>query len=97
MLFAVDAVSATDAWIVGLKGTATTWRAHSWRWDGSTWSSEPVPALPSGYRSLRAVDAVATDDAWAVGSSSDRRSGDDRPLERVGMADRSRPSIRQRR
>jgi hypothetical protein len=69
--FAVDAFSATDAWIVGLKGTATKWRAHSWRWDGSTWSSEPVPDLPSRNRSLRAVDAVATDDVWAVGSSSD--------------------------
>ncbi|MGZ5351395.1 MAG: hypothetical protein ACXWGA_14395, partial [Actinomycetota bacterium] len=49
---AVDAVSATEAWIVGLRGTATKWRAHSWRWDGSTWSSEPVPALSSRYRSL---------------------------------------------
>lgn len=68
--FAVDASSTTNAWIVGLGTTATKWRARSWLWDGSNWSTEVVPPLPSGAQSLGAVDAVAPDDAWAVGLSS---------------------------
>ena len=68
--FAVDASSTTNAWIVGAGIPATKWRARSWLWDGSTWSTEAVPPLPSGPQTLGAVDAVATDDAWAVGFSS---------------------------
>jgi hypothetical protein len=67
---AVDATSSTNAWIVGVRGSATSWRARSWLWNGSTFSSVPVPSLPTGSQTLGAVDAVAIDDAWAVGASS---------------------------
>ncbi len=70
VLFSVDASSTTNAWIVGVGMTATTWRARSWLWDGATWSAEAVPPLPSGPQSLASVDAVSTDDAWAAGLSS---------------------------
>ncbi len=67
---AVDATSATNAWIVGVRGSAASWRARSWLWNGSSFSSVPVPALPAGSQVLGAVDAVAIDDAWAVGGGS---------------------------
>jgi hypothetical protein len=53
-LFGVWAVSATDAWMVGLSGPR--------RWNGTSWSAVPAPM----FGTLNAVHGAGTN-AWAVG------------------------------
>jgi hypothetical protein len=66
----VTAISAHDAWAVGLyvhgvTGSNTPLTEH---WDGEAWSI--VPATPPALAgSLLAVDATSSADVWAVGSS----------------------------
>jgi len=75
-LHGVTAISASDAWAVGYYarrwGRMMPLAAH---WDGTTWSSVPVPApprvkdrnfFPEGFY-LSDVDAVAPSNVWAIG------------------------------
>ena len=68
-LRSVTAISARDAWAVGvLTDPATGFsRLLTQHWDGSGWAVVPAPTGIVG--SLLGVDAVATDDVWAVGSA----------------------------
>ena len=64
-LYGVSALSATDAWAVGVKSGHTL----SLRWDGAAWSRVPsLTPSSSDVRSaaLRSVSADSTTDAWAV-------------------------------
>ena len=69
----LTAVSPTDLWAVGQQtdasGTLVPLAEH---WDGSSWSTVPVPA-PAGSKdtALNAVYADSATDAWAVGSWTD--------------------------
>jgi len=67
-LNAVVAVSASDAWAVGLSrspgGPARTLVLH---WDGRRWAITPSPNAGPGDNSLVSVAAASVRDAWAVG------------------------------
>jgi hypothetical protein len=67
-LNAVVAVSASDAWAVGLSrspgGPARTLVLH---WDGRRWAITDSPNAGPGDNSLVAVAATSARDAWAVG------------------------------
>src|SRR5215468_7349752 len=67
-LNAVVAVSASDAWAVGLSrapgGPARTLILH---WDGRRWAIIPSPNVGSTDNSLVSVTAAGAADAWAVG------------------------------
>jgi hypothetical protein len=68
-LFAVDAVSANDAWAVGESLERGLQRGLTEHWDGSAWSI--VPSFYSGRgEELLGVAAVASGDVWAVGDTS---------------------------
>jgi len=64
----VAAVSASDAWAVGLSrspgGPARTLVLH---WDGRRWSITASPNAGPGNNSLESVAAASPKDAWAVG------------------------------
>lgn len=67
-LDSVVALSATDAWAVGLSrsmgGPARTLIMH---WDGRRWAIMASPNAGSGDNSLVSVAAASGRDAWAVG------------------------------
>lgn len=68
-LTAVDTLSSSDAWVVGLVGSYpfTTYAAH---WDGSSWTRSAT-LDPSSLDVLTAVSADSPTDVWAVGYGSD--------------------------
>src|SRR3954462_6005961 len=84
----VDAVSATDVWVVGDHragiGGYDTVAAH---WNGTTWTREPTSnGNPGGFNNLYGV-AAAGGTVWAVGSYVDRSSSINRRkliLQRAG-------------
>ncbi|MEA2550507.1 MAG: hypothetical protein QOE25_276, partial [Actinomycetota bacterium] len=60
------AVSTTDVWGLGTSlGNPST--AAAIHWDGSAWSSAPVPSLP-GEAEFNAAAAVSSTEVWGVGS-----------------------------
>jgi hypothetical protein len=67
-LNAVAALSASDAWAVGLSrspdGPARTLVLH---WDGRQWAITDSPNAGPGDNSLVSVAAISARDAWAVG------------------------------
>ena len=74
-LFAVAAVSASDAWAVGAVADAA--QSYALHWDGSAWSHVPTPD-PSTFRPVNlpvSVAALAHDDVWAVGSYNSSGGG----------------------
>ncbi|MAU00392.1 MAG: hypothetical protein CL608_24890 [Anaerolineaceae bacterium] len=69
----VAALSSSDVWAVGnASSPATGWwdQPLAFHWDGSNWSSVPVPAFGTTSQ-LNAVTAVAPNDVWAVGTTLD--------------------------
>jgi hypothetical protein len=64
-LFAVSAVSATDAWAVG--ATYYNGPVITMRWNGAAWNMAPGPNIGISGHSLRDVLAVSANDVWAVG------------------------------
>jgi hypothetical protein len=70
----IHALSATDVWAVGYKGTLsiTDYLPLTEHWDGLRWRIVPIsPPSTRGANILRAVSGTATDDMWAVGSKTD--------------------------
>ncbi|HWG98461.1 MAG TPA: hypothetical protein VNV66_03850 [Pilimelia sp.] len=70
----VDALSPSDVWAVGSTGghVSQPWaRPAVARFNGSTWSSVPTPALPDSAH-LRGVDGSSATNVWAVGEQSGR-------------------------
>ncbi len=69
-LLGVAAVSATDAWAVGLYGgvTGPNWQPLIVRYNGADWTLVPAPSTGSGAAQLNAITARAANDVWAVGS-----------------------------
>ena len=70
-LYAVTAISPTNAWAVGSQtastGAEVTFTLH---WNGRTWSEIPSPNpsdAASAQNELRSVAAVSPDNVWAVG------------------------------
>lgn len=71
VLEAVSAVSATDAWAVGVYNDGSTAdQTLILHWDGTTWSQVPSPDPGSSGNLLRGVAAVSATSAWAVGSDT---------------------------
>jgi hypothetical protein len=62
----VSAVSASDAWAVGLQRTETETTNLIMHWDGTSWT-RVRNALPGGPEQLFGVSARSATDAWAVG------------------------------
>ena len=67
-LNAVVALTASDAWAVGLsrapRGPGRTLILH---WDGRRWAIAPSPNVGPGNNGLVAVAAASANDVWAVG------------------------------
>jgi len=73
-LYGVAAISADDAWAVGL-GNSTDINhgvGLALHWDGTSWKVVRTPKVGSGANTLYAVAALASNDVWAVGESSDQ-------------------------
>ena len=72
-LSAIDARTASDVWAVGYRSPG----AQSMHWNGSAWTTVPMP-VPPGVGTMGAfdVEAIADDDVWAVGWWSGPDSGD---------------------
>jgi hypothetical protein len=74
-LYAVTAISETEAWAVGASHRGTDlWRTMAMRWDGRAWAIVETPTVGS-VSSLNAVAGVGHDDVWAVGETSTGRKG----------------------
>jgi hypothetical protein len=71
-LFAVEALSASDAWAVGSQisdpGGVFTPRPLALHWDGGSWTETSTPGGFNG--NLAASVAFGPDDVWAVGSKT---------------------------
>lgn len=65
---AVDARTATDAWIAGSTGTQAT----TWHWEGHSWGEVPIPDSASAGSRLTAVSSRTATDVWAVGGRGPR-------------------------
>jgi hypothetical protein len=86
----VDAVSATDVWVVGdHRAGIGGYDTVAARWNGTTWTREPTPnGNPGGFNNLYGV-AAAGGTVWAVGSYVDPSSPSNRRkliLQRVGSS-----------
>ena len=69
-LLAVVAISASEAWAVGDRhdpGTDTQ-QPLIMRWNGSAWSTYPLPAFPGDFARLNAIQAASATDVWAAGA-----------------------------
>jgi hypothetical protein len=68
-LSAVSAVSANDVWAVGSYGAISPFGALALHWNGTEWTSLPVPNPGStGFSEhLNGVFAISSNDVWAVG------------------------------
>lgn len=67
-LNAVVALSASDAWAVGLsRSPGGPARTLVLRWDGRRWAITPSPNAGPGDNSLVSVAAASARDVWAVG------------------------------
>lgn len=82
ILVGVSAVSATDAWAVGIYVNTTTVldRALILHWNGAVWSRVKSPNPDAGHKTLSGVSADSATDAWAVGSFVGATTGKDRTL-----------------
>lgn len=65
-LYAVDALSKSDAWAAGEAGTITRWDRQSW---------QPTPILAN----LRAIDMLSPTEGRAAGMGADVDHEDDLP------------------
>lgn len=75
---AVAATSTTNAWAVGLIGPGPGVQSSATeplieRWNGSTWSVQPI-SVPADGGALQAVTATSSTDAWAVGWSGNSQA-----------------------
>jgi len=64
VLTAVDVRTASDVWAVGYYNDGSADQPLALHWDGSAWTSSPVP----GAGLLRQVCALAPGNVWAAGS-----------------------------
>lgn len=64
VLTGVDVQTASDVWAVGYCNDGGADRPVALRWNGSTWTSSPVP----GAGLLRGVSAVGSGNVWAAGA-----------------------------
>jgi hypothetical protein len=73
-MFDLAALSPTDIWAVGYKGTPSIdeFEPLAEHWDGTAWQVIDVPVpQPPGNNILDGVSGVAADDVWAAGSTED--------------------------
>jgi hypothetical protein len=66
-LLSIDAVSASDVWVVAKEGF-TTFFGH---WDGTAWQKVAQPKA-AGQGQLAAVGGTSASDLWAVGDSTNQ-------------------------
>jgi hypothetical protein len=69
-LLAVAAISASDAWAVGDRHdhATDTQQPLIMRWNGSAWSTYPLPAFSGDFARLNAIRAASPADIWAAGA-----------------------------
>lgn len=69
-LFAVAALSATDAWAVGQQSTVSVNQPLILRWNGKVWKPFSVAPVKSGSARLYSISAISSKDIWAIGAVS---------------------------
>lgn len=68
----VAATTASDAWAVGAYGGfGEPVRGVIFHWDGTAWTTQPIPHVGTGANVLAAVTATSSSNAWAVGYYED--------------------------
>jgi hypothetical protein len=67
VLFAVSAVSGSDAWAVGRQNSTGVFKTLILHWNGTAWSKVKSPSPSLADAELMGVSAVSGSDAWAVG------------------------------
>jgi hypothetical protein len=67
-IYAIDAVSPTDAWIVGEDDNGTLTK----HWNGTAWTTIPSPNVGISKNFLYGVSVVSPSDVWAVGAYDDQ-------------------------
>jgi hypothetical protein len=76
IIWSSSALTDRDVWAVGVQATFTSNDPLALHWNGTTWTSVPVPTpvpdcedgnIQWAGNSLNDVDAVAANDVWAVG------------------------------
>jgi hypothetical protein len=76
LLYAVSAISPSDAWAVGQQQTDRfTIVPHAYHWDGVAWRSVSMEDQAGEQGILDDVTAVGPDDVWATGLRIDRGTG----------------------
>ena len=76
-LAGVSAPAADAAWIVGEDGGGTG-QPFALVWNGATWTTDTLPALPGDTGLLSGVVVLPSNEGWAIGaywSSSTGSSG----------------------
>jgi len=71
VLTAVDVLSASNVWAVGYYSDGSAQRPLALHWNGSTWSSSPIP----GAGALRKVSAITAGNVWAAGTYYNASNG----------------------
>ena len=71
-LYDVKALSADDAWTVGMHANRDGFmRPLAAHWDGSVWTRVPVPPPGDGHAvAMTRLTAVSSTDVWAIGRES---------------------------
>jgi hypothetical protein len=77
-LWAVAAISSTDAWAVGTDQDGPNYRTLVLHWNGVSWRIMKNPTVASTDTFLRGVTATSATNAWAVGY--DQSGSNDRPV-----------------
>jgi hypothetical protein len=79
VLNSVTAISAKDAWAVGLSEGQTE-ESLILHWNGRSWKRVKDAPMPGADSSLDAVTALSASDVWAVGNSHTKHPGSFQPF-----------------
>jgi len=76
-LTSVTTVSACDVFAAGTQDFTGARTALVEHWDGTSWSIQPTPFLPSDHLHITSIDAASSTDVWAVGGFRDSQGIDE--------------------
>jgi len=76
-LTSVTAVSACDVYAAGTQDFTGARTALVEHWDGTSWSIQPTPFVPSDHLHIVSIHAISSTDVWAVGGFRDSQGNDE--------------------
>lgn len=69
-LYGVDASASDNVWAVGDVRDGGPPQAYATKWNGSVWTSSPVPSFGTNFSSLKSVSVVGPSEVVAVGEGT---------------------------